>query len=249
MTHSFLIPSILLILSLITAGIIYWFWYNCFRIESRRYLKALCCGNPAHFVEAPAVALTFDDGIHPEYTPKILEILEKHQIKATFFLIGEKAQAYPEWVRHIHANGHQIGIHSFYHRNSFPFQSAAAIRDELEQTRLILSRLVGTEILLFRPPFGVTNPMIAQATRQLNLTTIGWSIRSLDTRSSSIEQTLKRICKKLHPGGIILLHDTLPQAPELLEALLALLDKKKYQILSLEQILQIKFQSSLNLTK
>ena len=85
MTLSFLIPSILLILSLITAGIIYWFWYNCFRIESRRYLKALCCGNPAHFVEAPAIALTFDDGIHPEYTPKILEILEKHQIKATFF--------------------------------------------------------------------------------------------------------------------------------------------------------------------
>ena len=217
--------AIILIISVLT-----FMFYASYNVGSGVYVKAVC----RIPTDQKQVALTFDDGIDRVQTPLVLDVLQRHHIKATFFLVGERAQAHPDIVRRMVAEGHTIGIHTWQHRNTFPLGSTATITADLQRTRSVLEQLGGQPVTCFRPPFGVTNPPIGKAACRLGLTTVGWSIRSHDTNPKRPRTDIvKRIERRLHPGAIILLHDNRPNSEELLEKILVMLKQHDYTITNL----------------
>ena len=170
--------------------------------------------------ESKAVAITFDDGPIPFKTEKILEILYQSQALATFFCIGHRVADHPEVARRIHDAGHLIGNHSYWHGKTFDLQSSGKIKKELFDTDEVIEKSIGFTPLFFRPPYGVTNPMVARAVKQSGHETIGWSVRSFDTITPDPEKLMKRITKSLKGGDIILLHDYCDVTIEILPKLI-----------------------------
>lgn len=164
-----------------------------------------------------AVLLTFDDGPDPINTPKILDLLDKYNIKALFFMIGAKAEKYPHIVKEVSDRGHIIGNHSYTHHNLFDLKSSFKMTGELDKTSKILEQISGQSIELFRPPFGVTNPNVKKATKESKLHSIGWSFRSFDTTQKQVDVIVKQIEKKIKGGEILLFHDDRAKAVEVLE--------------------------------
>lgn len=181
-----------------------------------------------------SVALTFDDGPDPENTVKILSILSAHQVKATFFLIGEKAAKHPGLVRKILDEGHQIGNHSYTHTPRLGFFSTPRLKADFERCSAVLENISGQPVRLFRPPFGVTNPRYGRALSALELVSVGWTLRSYDTAIRDPRRLEKRIVGRLKPGHILLLHDTMPQTAEVLPALLQHLKEKQIACVKIE---------------
>lgn len=172
-------------------------------VRASWYLRMRCRARGA----GRRVALTFDDGPDPQRTPAVLDLLARQGVRATFFVVGARAEAHPELVRRMAAEGHVVGNHSYTHSWRFPLRSLGRTVEELRRTGEVLHRITGRQPRLFRPPFGVTNPTIARAVRRLGLDPVGWSIRSLDTMGQSPERVAARILRRLHPGAVILLHD------------------------------------------
>ncbi|MBM1105515.1 polysaccharide deacetylase family protein [Aurantibacter crassamenti] len=186
------------------------------------------------------ISLTFDDGPNPEFTPKILELLEQYNAKATFFLIGKHAEKHPNIVQNILRQGHSIGNHTYSHTNDFGFFRTNKVINELRTTNTIVEKISGYKMRLYRPAFGVTNPSIQEAVTKLNVSSIGWSVRSLDTTNRSEEVILKRITAKVTKGDIILLHDTSTKTVDVLERLLLFLQVNNLKSVPVEQLLKIK---------
>ncbi len=172
-------------------------------VRASWYLRMRCRARRA----GRRVALTFDDGPDPQRTPAVLDLLARQGVRATFFVVGARAEAHPELVRRMATEGHVVGNHSYTHSWRFPLRSLGRTVEELRRTGEVLHRITGRQPRLFRPPFGVTNPTIARAVRRLGLDPVGWSIRSLDTMGQSPERVAARILRRLHPGAVILLHD------------------------------------------
>jgi len=183
------------------------------------------------------VAITFDDGPHPEYTPQVLELLKKYNAKATFFCIGKNIEKHPEILKAIVENGHSIGNHSYSHASRFGFFGRKKIISEIEITDQLLEAVSGKKNKLFRPPYGVTNPSIASAVKQTNHKVIGWSIRPFDTVIKNPKTVLKSITKKVSPGAIVLLHDSHERIPYVLEHLLLFLENEGYQTVTIETLI------------
>jgi len=186
------------------------------------------------------VAITFDDGPHPEFTPQVLKLLQRYNAKATFFCIGKEVAKHPDILKEIIAEGHTLGNHTYTHSKGFGFFSTEKIVGELQRTRETIQQLTGLNINLYRPAFGVTNPNISRAVRLLELQPIGWSIRSLDTTDRSKKSVLHRITRQLKQGDIILLHDTSAKTVEVLEQLLLFLQNNKMRSVTVDQLLDIK---------
>ena len=199
--------------------------YASYYIGSGVYVKAIC--KP----DAPGVVLTFDDGVDEIQTPKVLDVLKKYEAKAVFFIIGEKAEKHPHLVQRIVAEGHKIGIHSYTHKPIFPILAYDNMHKEVWDTKEILEKITGEIVDLFRPPFGVTNPNVGKVVEELNLKTVGWNIRSLDTNMSQDRlQVAERVSQKLTGRDIILLHDDRQGSEILLEALLKNIEKLGHKV-------------------
>jgi peptidoglycan/xylan/chitin deacetylase (PgdA/CDA1 family) len=153
------------------------------------------------------VALTFDDGPHPDYTPRLLDILEKYQAQATFFMVGEAAQRQPELVRRVAQAGHAVGNHTYDHR-SLPLLRGPERRAQLRRCRQALAPY-GQR--LFRPPFGDQNVGSRLDALWLGYQVIGWSLHAQDWLDQPAEQMADRLIERLRPGSIVLLHDALYQ--------------------------------------
>jgi peptidoglycan/xylan/chitin deacetylase (PgdA/CDA1 family) len=161
--------------------------------------------------DARGVALTFDDGPHPTWTPRILELLAQHDAKATFFVIGRKAEEHPQVIRAILDAGHSVGLHSYAHDRLFSLRGEERVRDDLQRGVAALEKLTGERPTLFRPPIGHTNPIIARVADALDLTVVGWTIGARDGVSSArVDSVVARVRRDLRDGAIVLLHD----APE-----------------------------------
>ncbi len=186
------------------------------------------------------ITLTFDDGPNAEFTPKVLNLLKKHKAKATFFLIGKYIKKNPEILKRILAEGHVIGNHSYEHGNNNGFLSTKNILVDLKKTNQLVKELTGLELKLFRPPFGVTNPNIAKAVKILNIQSIGWSIRSLDTKAKDPQKVFRKIKNNLNKGEVILLHDTSELTLKVLVQLLPLLEEKNMKTLTIDKLFKIK---------
>lgn len=155
---------------------------------------------------ADGILLSFDDGPVPGRTEEVLDVLSRYNLKAMFFLIGKNAESYPELVQKIASSGHMIGNHTYTHSVAFTTSSTKACAHNLERCQDAILRAAGVAPMVFRPPFGVSNPHIASAARQKGLATVGWSVRSLDTVLSATK-CLNRITRKTRHNSIVLLHD------------------------------------------
>lgn len=155
--------------------------------------------------EAPCLALTFDDGPDPESTPQVLEALARHGMRATFFLVGERARRHPDLVARIAAAGHEIGNHSWDHP-SLPTLPDAALAEQIDRTRAVLAPH-GQKLL--RPPYGDQSLRSHLAARRRGYRVVIWSIVGRDWLDSPAEEIADRIIAEAAPGGIVLLHDTL----------------------------------------
>lgn len=186
------------------------------------------------------IAITFDDGPHPEFTPKILELLKKHNVKATFFCIGKHIEAYPNVFNEIIKQGHTVGNHTYSHANSFGFFKTEKVIEELQKTNTIATKITGLTMQLYRPAFGVTNPRIKKALNATQLQSIGWSIRSLDTTSRTPKRIFNRTTKNLSKGDVILLHDTSLKTITVLDQLLLFLQQQKMESVTIDSLFNIK---------
>ena len=213
------------------------FW-SSWSISAGVYLKTVCRLNTNEKV----VALTYDDGPEPATTLPLLEVLKKYDAKACFFCVGHKAEQYPEIVRKIVDERHTIGNHSYGHEATFPLYGKKKMKEDLLKAQQILEQASERQVRLFRPPFGVTNPTMRRVVKELGWTTIGWSIRSLDTQAQTADKVVWRIKRKLKPGVIILLHDRMPFCAELTEELLVYLQENGYKVVSLNDVLSKKNQ-------
>lgn len=225
-------PWIFVTILLIWLGLTAW---GSFDIRINYFLQAYS-NNPAETDKK--IALTFDDGPH-EMTEKILDLLQESDVKATFFCIGSQIEKHPEIFRRILAEGHIAGNHTYSHSRSFGFFSAEKITQEILQTNALAEKLSGKKLLLFRPPFGVTNPNLRKAIKRTKQWVIGWNIRSLDTVTEAENQIFERIQKRIQPGGIILLHDTSLKTVHVLERLLLHLESENYVVVPVNELLNV----------
>lgn len=205
-------------------------------IGSNVYIPVLCKGERNDKV----VALTFDDGPNEETTPRVLDILKQHNIKATFFLIGQKAEKYPHLVQRMVDEGHIVANHTYSHRGVFPISRSRKVIDELQKCSDAIAGIIGKYPKLFRPPFGLTNPIIGTVVRQLDMQVIGWSIRSFDTVQKHKEENIcGRVIGKLHGGAVILLHDRCKDADHLLQRIIEEIESKEYKVVQLNKMFNI----------
>jgi peptidoglycan/xylan/chitin deacetylase (PgdA/CDA1 family) len=157
--------------------------------------------------EEKIVALTFDDGPHPVYTPRVLEILEDFGVKATFFLIGRQARSYPEIVQQIRAQGHEIENHSANHLFYLPWLPADRMRQEIVEAQTTIYQITGRYPSFFRSPLGwVSNDLVAVC-RELKLPIINGSVKASDVSLPGTEYIIQTVLDKTRNGAIIILHD------------------------------------------
>jgi peptidoglycan/xylan/chitin deacetylase (PgdA/CDA1 family) len=141
------------------------------------------------------IALTFDDGPNPAWTPRLLDALAAHNVQATFFLLGSFARGEPDLVRHIAAGGHLLGNHSWSHPD-LSLESQKRIRAELHSTNETLAQITGAPIRFFRPPFGARRPAVFRIARELGLQTVLWNAMTSDWREPSAERITARLAQK-----------------------------------------------------
>ncbi len=174
------------------------------------------------------IALTFDDGPDPQVTPRVLDLLDQHQVAATFFCIGERVAAHPALARDIVRRGHAIENHSRRHSHSFSLLGPGAMAAEIASAQDIIGSVVGVPPLFFRAPAGLRNPFLDPVLARLALQLVSWTRRGFDTVSNRPAAVLARLLQGLGAGDILLLHDghaarTINGNPVLLEVLPALL--------------------------
>jgi len=190
------------------------------------------------------VALTFDDGPDNRTTPIILDILKRNHVKATFFLVGSRASAYPDMVKRIIGDGNAIGNHSWSHPD-FARVSADTARKEIADTEATLTAIAGYEPSLFRPPYGTLKaedePVIAQS----RMNVVDWSVDTRDWAGTPAKQILTLVRKELHPGGIILQHCSgggtghLANTVEALKILIPELKEEGYTFVTVPELLNL----------
>lgn len=153
------------------------------------------------------IALTIDDGPEPEVTPQVLDMLDRYQVKATFFCIGRRAMLYPELTREIVQRGHDIGNHTQHHHFNFSLSGPQAIYREVVAAQQTLAEITGITPRFFRAPAGLRNLFLAPVLARLNLQLAHWSIRAYDTQVKNPERVKTKLLGGLKSGAILLLHD------------------------------------------
>ncbi|ADL53753.1 polysaccharide deacetylase family protein [Clostridium cellulovorans] len=170
-----------------------------FRLFSHQVLKRAA-------TKKKIVALTFDDGPDPRYTPELLNVLRKNNVKCTFFVLAENALKYPELIKSIKDDGHYIGLHSLRHINAI-VESPKKTRNTFLKSISIMEKL-GVKITLFRPPWGMVNLSTMFYTRTNHFKPILWSTHSYDWIGwNTVENIKSLLLKRIRPGDIVLLHD------------------------------------------
>jgi peptidoglycan/xylan/chitin deacetylase (PgdA/CDA1 family) len=155
----------------------------------------------------PAVAITFDDGPHPEGTPRILQVLAEHNARATFFLVGEQVVKRPELARRIVNEGHAIGLHGYRHL-PHPARRDPQLRDDYKRGIYAIASATNVQPRLHRPPYGIYSPASLDITRQQGLQPLLWSRWGKDWRKfTTPERISRRVITGLEAGDVILLHD------------------------------------------
>lgn len=153
------------------------------------------------------IALTFDDGPDPAYTPQLLDVLQRHGVKATFFVLGQKAELHPGLIRRMHEEGHQIGIHNYTHLSNWLMAPWTVRRNQVDRTAAIVEAITGGRPTCYRPPWGVMN--LFDFLLRKNYAIVLWSLTVRDWRRGiGAERLERRLLRKARAGAVVLLHDS-----------------------------------------
>ncbi len=179
------------------------------------------------------VALTFDDGPHRTRTPRLLEILKKNNVKATFFLLGSNANRYPEIVKQEKDGGHQVESHSWGHPN-FLHLSVEKAKAEINNTDDVIKKATWEKPKFFRPPYGAFNDKTLMLTDKVFLL---WDVDSQDWKNKDVQRNLANVRKTLQAGSIILFHDIHEASVDTIEPLIHELRGKGYEFVTVKELL------------
>jgi len=184
------------------------------------------------------VALTFDDGPDPRFTPEILDILKKNKIKATFFDVGNKMKLYPQIVKRQVKEGHLIGNHTYTHPDLI-VEDEKTVYKELEETEKIIEKETGYRTYLFRPPKGLLDSNIFKAVQQFGYKIILWGIGVENHSLKTPQELASRVISNTYPGTIILAHDGRLNRTKTVAAvkiIISQLKKKGYKFVTLKEM-------------
>jgi peptidoglycan-N-acetylglucosamine deacetylase len=152
------------------------------------------------------IALTYDDGPNDAYTLQLLELLARHDVKATFFMIGSFVRQRPDIAREVLKAGHAIGNHTFTHQLLI-FKSGSQVRKELTDCQRAIEDVIGVHATMFRPPFGGRRPAVFRIARELGLEPIMWTVTGYDWDAESADEIERKVVRQMRGGDVILLHD------------------------------------------
>jgi peptidoglycan/xylan/chitin deacetylase (PgdA/CDA1 family) len=198
-------------------------------IRMRFFCPAVCRGSAGKM----QVALTFDDGPDPASTPALLDLLQRENIKATFFCIGRNVAAHPQLAGRIVREGHLIANHTYSHPWWIGFMMGPGLEREMVRTQQAIQDATGIMPTYMRPPMGITNPHYPRALRKVGLTPVGWDVRTFDT-AGSVQTAVDRIVRRARDGSIILLHDGGVSAERLVEIVSAAISELRLRGLAFE---------------
>lgn len=197
------------------------------------------------------VALTFDDGPSPVTTRRILALLAEADVRATFFVLGEKVERDPDVVKELVLAGHSVGLHGYRHDRLYAFNSPADVAADIERVQAAVERAAGVRSRWFRPPVGQVSPRTAEGAKRAGVDIVGWSVRGLDgLRGADPERVAERIERGLEPGAIVLLHDAAeredfePASLEALPKVLESITRKGLRVVPLQALIDDERSSS-----
>ena len=194
---------------------------------------------PIYSVESEdkSFALTFDCAWGADDIPQILDILDKHEVKSTFFIVGLWAEKYPEMIEIISKRGHEIANHGYSHAHMAQIPEAK-IKEEIVRCNETLEKISGDKITLFRPPYGEYNATTIKVAKMLNMQSIQWDVDSLDWKKNmSADDIYNRVTKKVTSGAIILFHNDTLHTVEVLPSILENLTQNGYKGVSVSELL------------
>ena len=200
-------------------------------------------GEPIRHIKTTekVVALTFDDGPDKPYTEEILKVLKKHNVKATFYLLGGNARTFPDLVKKTMAEGHDLGSHSMYH-DKMKRKTVQSIKKELQTVDSILRNIGYQKEITFRAPFGITSPELKTALRELDKRMVLFDFLPQDWTNISAQQIYNNVMKELKPGLIITLHDGghhRQNTVKATEMLINTLKEKGYRMVTVSELLKM----------
>lgn len=208
---------------------------GCMKISLGFFLPVYCTTK----TDEKIVALSFDDGPDNKYTQLILATLKKYNVPATFFCIGKHIIGNEQLIKQMYNDGHAIGNHSYTHNFLFDMYSTKKMLVEMKHTDNSIKAIIGQKPIMFRPPYGVTNPNLTKAIKLGGYTPIGWSIRSMDTIAKNEQKLLQGIIEKIKCGDIILLHDNINITASILPSLIEKIQQRGYRIVRLDKMLKL----------
>ncbi len=218
---------------MVYSGIVF---YGCYFVGSNFFIKIVCAAN----TDKKEISISFDDGPATNYTPAILQILKQENIKATFFCIGNRIKGNENTLRQIKEEGHIIGNHSYSHHFWFDMFSAEKMQADMKMMDDETEKITGLKPLLFRPPYGVTNPNLKKAIINGKYIPVGWSVRSMDTVIKDEKKLLNKINLSIKPGAVFLFHDTSKTTLNVLPEFIKEVKSQGYHIIPLDKLLFLK---------
>lgn len=184
------------------------------------------------------IALTFDDGPHHTNTIEVLDLFKKHGIKATFFVLGSRAQTYPEIISRMAKEGHDVGNHTWDHASLTKMSNSEAI-ENLRKSANFLSSLTLKPINLVRPPYGQTNDRVSKMIHSQGWHEIMWDSDSRDWENRNPDRILHRVMHSIRPGGIALFHDIHPGAAKMLPTLIEAFKANDYRFITISEMIEL----------
>lgn len=182
------------------------------------------------------IALTYDDGPDPRVTPKLMELLKRKKVPATFYVLGKRVEEYPEITRQLHENGFELVNHTYEHKllTKLPEEK---IRWELTRTNELISEITGQPVTHMRPPYGGRNARVDQVIRDLGMKTILWDIDTEDWRKRSAAQMIANIERRATDGSIVLFHDRYQSSLDATEAVIDSLRARGFTFVTVGEML------------
>lgn len=189
--------------------------------------------NEEEDMDTPKIAITFDDGPHPYYTEQLLDGLKERGVKATFFVMGKQAEAYPELVLRMYEEGHLVGNHTYSHIQ-LGNNNREIFKAELVRTNEVLLDITGEEPQYVRPPYGSWDKSFET---ELTMIPVLWTIDPMDWCSSDVKGIVSRVTKKAEENAVILMHDEYESSVTAALSIVDILQKQGYEFVTVDEIL------------
>lgn len=183
--------------------------------------------------EKPKIAITFDDGPHPRFTPRLLDGLKERGVKASFFVIGNLAEVNPEIIKRQKEEGHLIGNHTYNHVDIGKMSDEKA-REEIEKTGEVIKKITADEVNFIRPPFGIWQKKLEQ---EMALIPVLWSVDPLDWTTENTDEIVNKVVTKVKENDIILLHDCYQSSVDAALRIIDILTKEGYEFVTVDEMI------------